>query len=245
MGIDWEMYLTQAGDRWRQAFIPLIEGIITEQGARLNSTYGMQFDVRNLFAEAWFDDYELKFAQEIMDTTKADMSVILQDGMNQGWSIPTMQKHIGTLFEQYMFGGLTGDAFDWFSSRMPGYRRERIARTETMRASNAGNTALYRDWGVPMHEWIATNDSRTRDAHIAAHGQRVDVGTAFIVGGEALMYPGDPSGSPENTIQCRCTTAPYNPMWELLDEEGVQRAQEIEGQWVEPIEEQSSDDQPE
>ena len=84
LGVDWEMYLAQAGDRWRQAFIPLLEGIILEQGSRLNSTYGMQFDVRNLFAEAWFDDYELKFAQEIMDTTKADMSVILQDGMNQG-----------------------------------------------------------------------------------------------------------------------------------------------------------------
>ena len=33
---------------------------------------------------------------------------------------------------------------------------------------------------------------------------------------------------------CRCTTVPYNPMWELLDEEGVQQAQYIEGQWEEP-----------
>ena len=234
LGVDWEMYLTLAGDRWREAFIPLLEGIITEQGTRLNSTYGMQFDVHNLFAEAWFDDYELKFAQDIMDTTKRDMSVLLQDGMNQGWSIPTMQKHIGMLFEQYMYGGLTGEAFDWFSERMPNYRRENIARTETMRASNAGKTALYQDWGVPQHEWIATGDGRTRDAHIAAHGQRVDVGTAFFVGGEYLMYPGDPAGSAANVCQCRCTTVAYNPMWELLDEEGVQQAQYIEGQWVEP-----------
>ena len=228
------MYLTQAGDRWRQAFIPLLEGIILEQGARLNATFGMQFNIRNMLGEAWFATYTLEFAQPIMETTKDDMHDILSQGMIEGWSIPTMQKHIGTLFEQYMFGGLTGDDFSWFSERMPNHRREAIARTETMRASNAGNTALYQDWGVPQHEWIATNDARTRDAHIAAHGQRVDVGSAFLVGGEYLMYPGDPAGSPENTINCRCCTVAYNPMWELLDEEGVQRAQEIEGQWVEP-----------
>lgn len=234
LGANWEQLLTEAGPRWREAFLPLLEGIIIEQATQLNTTYGMQFDVHNLFAEAWYDDYKLKFAQEIMDTTKRDMAVLLQDGMNEGWSIPTTQKHISTLFTQYMTGGLASDDFDWFSSRMPSYRTEMIARTETMRASNAGNAALYQDWGVEMQEWLATNDGRTRDAHIDANGQRVAVGEAFNVGGEALMFPGDPAGSPENTINCRCTTVPYNPMWELLDEEGVQQVPEI----VRPIEEQ-------
>jgi hypothetical protein len=33
----------------------------------------------------------------------------------------------------------------------------------------------------------------------------------FDVGGEALLYPGDPSGSAANTVQCRCTVAFLTP----------------------------------
>jgi hypothetical protein len=29
----------------------------------------------------------------------------------------------------------------------------------------------------------------------------------FIVGGEALQFPGDPAGSPEMVINCRCGTS--------------------------------------
>ena len=32
----------------------------------------------------------------------------------------------------------------------------------------------------------------------------VKMGGMFEVGGEELEYPGDPNGSPENVIQCRC-----------------------------------------
>ena len=38
-----------------------------------------------------------------------------------------------------------------------------------------------------------------------ANGQTVDFYDPFIVGGEEMQYPLDPSASPENTINCRCT----------------------------------------
>jgi len=53
-------------------------------------------------------------------------------------------------------------------------------------------------------EWRAQADSRVRDAHADAHGQEKILGKPFIVDGEELMYPGDPGGSPENIINCRC-----------------------------------------
>ena len=56
-------------------------------------------------------------------------------------------------------------------------------------------------------EWISALDSRTRDDHAGSNGQRRPENTAFNVGGEKLMYPGDPAGSAGNVINCRCTVA--------------------------------------
>lgn len=48
-----------------------------------------------------------------------------------------------------------------------------------------------------------------RFLHVEADGQVVDVEQPFIVAGEELMFPRDPSGSPENTINCRCISLPH------------------------------------
>ena len=37
----------------------------------------------------------------------------------------------------------------------------------------------------------------------------VNVDQPFNVAGEDLMYPRDPNGSPENTINCHCLMRPY------------------------------------
>lgn len=47
-----------------------------------------------------------------------------------------------------------------------------------------------------------------RISHLLANGQVVKPDEPFIVGGEALMYPRDPSGSPANTINCHCLVYP-------------------------------------
>ena len=52
--------------------------------------------------------------------------------------------------------------------------------------------------------WVAVLDDHTRDAHAEADGQEVEEGQPFVVDGEELESPGDPSGSPENIINCRC-----------------------------------------
>ena len=93
------------------------------------------------------------------------------------------------------------------------HRAETIGRTEALRSVNAGNQdALLEgvDGGaVAAHEliriWIAAQDERTRDDHADAHGQEVGLEEPFLVGGEQLMYPGDPSASAEQTVRCRCT----------------------------------------
>lgn len=86
----------------------------------------------------------------------------------------------------------------------------RIARTETTRFENVARLDAYsslKNKGFQVYkEWVAVmNDNKTRDAHRKANGQQVPIDEPFDVGGEKLMYPGDPNGSAKNVIRCRCT----------------------------------------
>lgn len=92
-------------------------------------------------------------------------------------------------------------------------RAEVIARTESHGARNAVNyatvTRVNNAFGVSgaiRRRWQAANDSRTRDTHRRADGQVVDLSEPFQVGRASLEFPGDPSGPPEEIINCRCTT---------------------------------------
>lgn len=52
--------------------------------------------------------------------------------------------------------------------------------------------------------WISTIDSRTRDTHFAADGQRTPLKGKFTVGGVQLDRPGDPTGPAREVRNCRC-----------------------------------------
>jgi len=82
----------------------------------------------------------------------------------------------------------------------------RIAQTETTRAANQGvfDTMVQSiDRGLPIQkQWVATLDDDTRDRHSEIDGQIRDVDSSF---GNGLDYPGDPTGPPEEVINCRCT----------------------------------------
>lgn len=82
----------------------------------------------------------------------------------------------------------------------------RNARTMITASQNSGRIAGFRQAendGVIMKKvWIATEDSRTRDSHIAINGEMQDNNKPFSNG---LMFPGDWRGRPEEVYNCRCT----------------------------------------
>jgi hypothetical protein len=101
-------------------------------------------------------------------------------------------------------------------------RAETIAVTETQTASegakeveastvaaSAGALANLPPKNIVQKEWVAVLDSKTRDAHVLADGQRVGVDEAFTVGGERLKFPADTSlgATAKNIINCRCISA--------------------------------------
>lgn len=213
---EWKDYYLRAGQQqWRNTFVPVLEGVITEQATMLSTQFGFAFDVQNLFTLDWFTQYKATFAQPINDATLDTLSAILQQGQLEGWSIDQIQKNIGLSFEQWMTGDLTPDEFAWFNQRMPQYRLERIARTETIRASNVGGLNLYIANNVPGKTWLATGDARTRQTHLQAwsdysEGGRfgiIPIDEEFKVGGCEMLTPGS-SGCPGEDINCRCTILP-------------------------------------
>ncbi len=89
-------------------------------------------------------------------------------------------------------------------------RSLRISRTEVIAASNLGSIEGAREVDPRMiKEWLSTPDSRTRETHVAADGQKRRLDDPFDVGGSQLMFPGDTSlGAPlSETVNERCTLA--------------------------------------
>lgn len=96
------------------------------------------------------------------------------------------------------------------------YRGDTIARTESLNALRSGQADAVSqaieqgevDQRDVLKAWIDTGqDGSTRESHIQAgidYAEGIPFDQPFIVGGEPLMYPGDPQGSAAETINCRC-----------------------------------------
>lgn len=90
---------------------------------------------------------------------------------------------------------------------MKAYRAERIARTEINSAANWGHSegarSITANTGLQLRKtWMAVSDNRTRDSHDAIDGETVMDNETFSNG---LRFPGDPNGSADEIIMCRCT----------------------------------------
>lgn len=135
----------------------------------------------------------------VPDETYADITRIVQRGIDEGLSIPDIAREIQD--------ELTATGSPQWSNRAT-----TVARTETIGATNAGafygaaELAREREDPSPEKQWLSTiGDGRTRDTHVKADKQRKPLFEPFIVGGFPLMFPGDPSGPPQEVINCRCT----------------------------------------
>ena len=94
-------------------------------------------------------------------------------------------------------------------------RAEVIARTEVNSAMNNGAYQQMKALDVPtIKEWIATNDSRTRESHEEVDGEEIAGDAKFMVGGFPMDHPHDLNAPPSETINCRCTLA-----WEIDDDD--------------------------
>jgi uncharacterized protein with gpF-like domain len=142
------------------------------------------------FMAEWIALKGAKRIDDIKEVTQRRLQVAIQDAIQAGEGIQQVARRIVT----------TGSGIADLN------RARVIARTEIISASNAGSLEGAYATGVEFQkEWLATQDDRTRDAHLVADGQRTSKDGDFLVDGEPLEYPGALNGSPANVISCRCT----------------------------------------
>lgn len=157
-------------------------------------TSGMREDYWKSYG-VWANNLAAKKVVKINDTTRETIRTILENGRKDGKSYGMIAKDLRTL-----------------SPIINRQRAWRIARTEIHTASVYSTDESYLNTGVEFErEWHTIIDARTRGnepkdlfSHVSANGERTSQDGLFIRTGESLRYPGDPSGSAANIINCRC-----------------------------------------
>lgn len=151
---------------------------------------GIDFDLQDPRVLQFIAESAADRSKLIGDTTRALLRSTLSEGIAGGESTDLLVARIRETVTD------AGSA-----------RAHTIARTEIVRASNAATTEAHRQAGIDKREWLATQDDRVRDAHMALDGRTVGIDEPFNVEGSSGMYPGG-FGVPSLDINCRCAVIP-------------------------------------
>lgn len=152
-------------------------------------------------------DYRIRSVNE---TVSKRITSLIEFSFSNGYSVFEMR--------DYIFKTINKPDFTKYDAL-------RIARTETTTAANHAATVAGEGAGIVLEKvWISTKDMRTRDpdrykakwSHVKQDGKAVGQFEAFKMKStdgrtNLMMFPGDPAGSVDNIVMCRCTVA-YRPM---------------------------------
>ena len=169
--------------KFAEFVLPRITEIVKINGIDAMAEIGVDvsFDVTNPLVTKWIKKRSGDLIKNILDTTKDKLRKTLAEGIEAGESIPKLANRVSAVYEE-----------------AKGSRAIKIARTETINASNSGAYQAYRQSDIIKEkEWLATMDDRVREEHAAMNGEVVGLDEPFSNG---LMFPGEPN--------CRCTILP-------------------------------------
>jgi len=164
-----------------------------------------------------FDDSEMKDkkpASWTFDLKPAQEERLMQMVFNSGTKVN--QTTIDIIYNCIRKAQEENATIDWLAENIweqvdqfaPG-RASLWADTEATKVDNWATLEGYKEnEGVEGKGWNCQKLPTSRAAHIAVDGQQRKLDEPFDVGGEQLMFPGDPVGSPENVCRCRCSQYP-------------------------------------
>lgn len=134
-------------------------------------------------------DERMAWTREVMVDAARDA---VDEGLKKGWGIEKIARKMR----------------ENSGAALSATRARRIARTETITASNFGSIEAARSTQIDLlKEWIATDDDRTRQTHRQVDFETVPLSGTFNVGGFPAEFPADPSLPGGERINCRCTLA--------------------------------------
>jgi uncharacterized protein with gpF-like domain len=152
---------------------------------------------------------QFDLARQIWIRTQAGLAVTQIAGTTEKQALEIIRRALNDSVEQGLSeiqaGKLIQARIGEAGGQLSRLRGRMISRTESHTSSNASTQMAAKSTRLPLKkEWIASPTERTRESHIFANGQIVEIDQPFSVGSDLLMQPGDASGSPSEIINCRC-----------------------------------------
>lgn len=229
----WDAFLDAFEPRIRQAVTEAILGGANHAASSLPSSVQSQlrFDLGNPRVVQAVDDVVVPMLQQIANVNQQGLATALRRGLSEGvspsalarkliWELGLTDRDI-TAVENYLAGlvkndmpaGRAADLAESYANRLLRQRASLIARTETIRAVNAGQTAAWqdaKDQGLLTDErrfWVVTPDDRLCPLCEVMPDQNAE-GRAFD---EPFQSELGPVTGPPLHPACRCTTVLRSP----------------------------------
>jgi len=187
----------------RTTALDLVGRVVKSTGQREGGVIGLTSS-----QEQWVRNYAAELAS---DNPAQALTRILRDARFDG----TVMKAADS--GEPISGDLISKMVTAYKNRALRYRAETIARKETITSLHTAQEFSMQqaiakgvvDRSTVTYIWRTAHDKRVRETHRPMDGQVRAEGQSFITGGGAhLLYPGDPSGPPEEVINCRCFREP-------------------------------------
>lgn len=189
-------------EAWVSAFKPLMSDLLLEQGENIADKWGLIWDATSADARKFLESYTLRFADTLQATTKDTLRDLLSQGQADGWSISKLTDELKAVYD------------GWDKSRA-----EMIARTETIRSSNAGAEVAFAGAGVDQKEWFTAEDEMVCPFCGEMHEQRKGTEATYFQLGDAMTVDVDGTQQvlrfdyedvryPPLHPNCRCTLLP-------------------------------------
>lgn len=187
-------------------FASLLDGItleiIKDQSELAYRFIGLdnKLTIANEAVKAFITKQVAKIIKDATKDTNDRLASAISRGLEEQESVPQIRKRVGELFDD-----------------MKKYRSERIARTETLRASNFAATESYRESGlVRKKRWLTALDDRTCEWCGPLNGKIVGLDDNYFDKGDT--FRGRDGGvldldygateHPPLHVNCRCTVIP-------------------------------------
>lgn len=177
---DWEIVFSSA-------MLPKIKRLVEDKGREMFDFIGMEreLDLATPTAEQYLREQGNILTRDINETTRKALNDTLIEGFKAGEGIPELTKRIEAVYDDAL-----------------GFRAERIARTEVLRATNWATLESYKQSGiVDGKQWLTAIDERVCPICEPMDGVIIPLDDNFktIEGG---------FDRPPAHVNCRCTMTP-------------------------------------
>jgi SPP1 gp7 family putative phage head morphogenesis protein len=191
--------LRQGQDAWKDTFAPLFSALLEDQAQNITATFGIDFSVETPEVQVFLEDYTMQFSEHLFEVDAAEMNRLVAEAQAEGWSVPKLREAINESWD-----------------RNEKIRANMIARTETIRSSNAGATEAMRLTGIQTIQWLTAKDNRVCPYCDEMDGRTMQIGSVYFSEGETMTVYDDEGngrdlkiiwdvGYPPLHVLCRCT----------------------------------------